>query len=75
MVLRAKKSHRDDNHKQAALDEAIKEEITRLNAEIPISLHSKVKIRAVQEGKGQTITSIVIKALEAYLKTEINEYE
>ena len=30
---------------------------------------------AVQEGKGQTITSIVIKALEAYLKTEINEYE
>jgi hypothetical protein len=74
-MLRAKKSRRDDNQKQAALEEAAKEETTRLNAEIPVSLHNRVKIRAIQEGKGKTITSIVVKALEAYLQTEINENE
>lgn len=72
MVLKAKKSRREDQQKIQAVEEALKEETTRLNAEIPVSLHNKVKIRAISEGKGSSITSIVIKALEAYLNTPIN---
>ena len=71
MVLKAKKTRREHDLKDQAIHEASKEETTRLNAEIPVSLHNRVKIRAVQEGKGSSITSIVIKALEAYLSTPV----
>ncbi|MTJ48188.1 hypothetical protein [Dolichospermum sp. UHCC 0259] len=67
MVLKAKKTRREHELKNLAMEEAGKEETTRLNAEIPVSLHNKIKIRAVEEGKGSSITSIVIKALEAYI--------
>ncbi len=73
MTLRAKKSRREDQQKIEAVEEASKEETTRLNAEIPVSLHNKVKIRAIQEGKGSSITNIVIKALETYLDTAIEK--
>jgi len=36
-----------------------------------VSLHHTIKILAVEEGKGSSITSIVIKALEAYLDTPV----
>lgn len=71
MVLKAKKTRRDHEQKNLAIEEASKEETTRLNAEIPISLHNKVKIRAIESGKGSSITNIVIKALEAYLNTPV----
>ncbi|MBO3463029.1 hypothetical protein G7B40_041010 [Aetokthonos hydrillicola Thurmond2011] len=71
MVLKAKKSRREHDLKEQAIHEAAKEETTRLNAEVPRLLHNKVKIRAVEEGKGSSITSIVIKALEAYLSTPV----
>jgi len=51
MVLKAKKTRREHDLKDQAIHEASKEETTRLNAEIPISLHNKVKMRAIQEGK------------------------
>ena len=73
MVLKAKKSRRDHELKEQAIHSAAKEETTRLNAEIPISLHNKVKIRAIEEGLGSSITSIVIKALEAYLNTQVEK--
>lgn len=73
MVLKAKKTRREDELKNLAMEEASKEETTRLNAEIPVSLHHKIKIRAVEEGKGSSITSIVIKALEAYLEHPVNK--
>lgn len=73
MALKAKKTRRDNEQKIQAIEEASKEETSRLNAEIPVSLHNKVKMRAIQEGKGSSITSIVIKALEAYLDTSIEK--
>jgi predicted HicB family RNase H-like nuclease len=71
MVLKAKKVRRDTEQKKQAIEEATKEETTRLNAEIPVSLHNKIKMRAIEEGKGNSITSIVIKALTAYLDPSI----
>ncbi len=62
-----KSQRRHDLQKQAALEEASKEETTRLNAEIPVSLHNRLKIQAVKEGKGMTVTKIVIQSLEDYL--------
>jgi len=71
MVLKAKKTRREHDLKDQAIHEASKEETTRLNAEIPVSLHNKIKMRAIQEGKGRSITSIVIDALEAYLDSPV----
>ena len=73
MVLKAKKTRRDHEQKNWAIEEASKEETTRLNAEIPVSLHNKVKIRAIEEGRSSSITSLVIKALEAYLNTPVSK--
>ncbi len=67
MSLRAKKNRRERQEKNDALVEATKEETTRLNAEIPISLHSQVKIQATKERT--SITEIVIKALNDYLSS------
>ena len=71
MVLKAKKTRREHDLKDQAIHSAGLEETTRLNAEIPISLHRKVKMRAVEEGKGSSITTIVILALRAYLDTPV----
>lgn len=73
MVLKAKKTRRDHDLKEQAIEEASKEETTRLNAEIPVSLHNKIKMRAIEEGKGGSITNIVIKALSAYLDTPVKD--
>uniref|UniRef100_A0A0C1RKU1 CopG family transcriptional regulator n=1 Tax=Tolypothrix bouteillei VB521301 TaxID=1479485 RepID=A0A0C1RKU1_9CYAN len=73
MVLKAKKVRRDTEQKNQAIEEATKEETSRLNAEIPVSLHNKIKMRAIEEGRGSSITSIVIKALTAYLDTPVKE--
>lgn len=62
-----KSKRRYDSQKQAAVEEASKEETTRLNVEMPLSLHSRLKIQAIQEGKGVTITKIVNQAIEDYL--------
>lgn len=72
-MLKAKVTRRDHEGKQQAIEAASKEDTTRLNAEIPMSLHNRVKMRAIQEGRGSTITSIIIRALTEYLETPINK--
>ena len=64
-MLKAKTSRRDTSVKAQALAEAVKDDTTRINAEIPVSLHKKIKIRAVQEGT--SITDLMIKAFNEYL--------
>jgi hypothetical protein len=71
MVLRAKKDRRSTVMKTAALEEAGKLDTTRLNADIPITLHTQVKQRAAQERN--SMTDIVVKALVEYLDKSTNE--
>ena len=73
MALQVKKTHRSSEAKQAALEEARKEDVTRLNALIPKSLHKQLKMQAIQEGEGATVTSIITKAAEEYLKRYDNK--
>lgn len=65
MALQAKKNRRQRDEKEAAIAEATKEETKRLNAEIPKSLHNRLKIFAAE--KETKITDVVIKALNEYL--------
>jgi len=71
MALRAKKTRRDSEIKQEVIEAATKEDTTRLNAEIPISLHRQVKIMAAR--KGNSITELTIEALREYLSKHSNE--
>lgn len=73
MALQVKKTDRSSEAKQAALEEARKEDVTRLNALIPKSLHKRLKMQAIQEGEGATVTSIIIKSAEEYLNRYDNE--
>lgn len=50
---------------QKALEKASKEETKRLNANIPLSLHARVKVYAFQ--RGLTMTDVVEDALRGYL--------
>lgn len=65
MSLQPKKTRRERTEKTQAIEAASKEDTKRLNAEIPASLHSKIKIRAVEEGRN--IVDIVVDALNEYL--------
>lgn len=69
MALQAKKrSNRSSETKQAALEEAQREEVTRLNALIPKSLHKRLKRQAIEEGDGTTVTAIIVRATQEYLE-------
>ena len=65
MALQPKKQKRDRASKTEAIEAASKEDTKRLNAEIPVSLHNKVKIRAVEEGRN--LVDVVVEALNDYL--------
>lgn len=65
MGLQPKKTRRDHASKTEAIEAASKEETKRLNADIPVSLHNQVKIRAVEEGRN--IVDLVVDALNDYL--------
>ena len=71
MKLKAKVSQRDRKDRDDALKEAIREESVRLNAEIPQSLHKKIKVYAAMQEK--SITNIVIDALNDYMSK--NKFE
>lgn len=71
MVLKAKKTRRDHDLKEQAIEEATKEETTRLNAEIP-SLHNKVKMRAIQEGKRSSINNNVSNAISQHQMSKVS---
>jgi hypothetical protein len=73
MVLKTKKNFRDDGLKQEALDEVVREEKTRLNVDVPLSLYKKLKLQAINEQKNTTITKIVIQAINEYLDKYSNE--
>lgn len=64
-MLRAKTTRRKSDAKDRVLDEVMREETTRLNAVVPLSLHRKIKIQAANEGR--TITELVIAVLNEYL--------
>lgn len=71
MALQAKKTRRQRQEKEAALTEATKEETKRLNAEIPKTLHNKLKIFAAE--RETKITDVVISALNEYMSKYSNE--
>jgi predicted HicB family RNase H-like nuclease len=71
MVLKAKTNRRSTELKEQVIEEVAREETTRLNAMIPVSLHKRVKMQAVEEGR--SITDIVIEALEEYLSKTSKE--
>ena len=73
MVLKAKTYRRDREDKEAVLQSVVKEETTRLNALIPTSLHHKLKLHAASRGKGTTITSLLIDAINDHLSKASNE--
>ena len=66
-MLKAKKTRRQHDNREEAIADVTKEETKRLNVDIPISLHNEIKIQAIKEGNGATISSIAIKALNEYL--------
>ena len=77
MTLTIKPSRRSSEQKQLALEEAVREDTTRLNILIPESLHRDLRLRAATEGKGATITALVIRAARKHLaeleSDEINQ--
>ena len=52
-------------------EEVAKEETTRLNAVVPVSLHKAVKIQAASEGR--SITDILIDSLDGYLSKNVKQ--
>ena len=47
MALKVKDSRRSDERKQAAIEEAVREDFARLNLLIPESLHRRLKLQAI----------------------------
>lgn len=72
-MLQAKKTRRQHDNRDEAIADVTKEETKRLNVDIPISLHNQIKIQAIKEGDGATISSIAIKALNEYLSKHSND--
>jgi hypothetical protein len=66
-MLKAKTGRRERKEREKALKSVTEDEVIRLNALIPNGLHKRLKMEAVRLGKGYTITSIVIEALEEYM--------
>jgi hypothetical protein len=73
MTLQIKKNRRSSESKQAAIAEATRESVARLNALIPESLHRRLKMQAIAEGRGATVTSIIITATDEYLRRYADE--
>lgn len=67
MILSVKEARRESPAKEAALEEAAREELVRLNATVPRSLRDRLKMQAIREGGGRTVTAILTEAAETYL--------
>jgi predicted HicB family RNase H-like nuclease len=70
-MLRAKINRREREDKNLALKEIGKEEITRFNAKIPVSLHQRLKIVAARRRK--SVTELFIEMANEYLSKNSNE--
>ena len=68
MSLKVKPSTRASEQKQAAIEEAVREDTARLAMRIPESLHRRLKLQAIAEGKNVTLKSIVVRATIEYLE-------
>jgi hypothetical protein len=60
--LRAKTTRRQTEAKDRVLDEVMREETTRLNAIVPVSLHKAVKVQAAKEER--SITDLLIQGFK-----------
>jgi predicted HicB family RNase H-like nuclease len=67
MALEAKKNRRTSDEKNRVLNEVQKEDMKRLNVDIPTSLHTRLKMRAVREGT--TIRELAKQMLLTYLES------
>ncbi len=73
MILSVKEARRESPAKEAALEEAAREEMVRLNATVPRSLRDRLKMQAIREGGGRTLTAILMDAAEEYLNAYADE--
>jgi predicted HicB family RNase H-like nuclease len=64
-MLKAKQPTRERKDKAIALSELTKETTKRLNAEIPVQLHKKLKMLAIKRDK--SITELLIEIVNEYL--------
>ena len=71
MALRAKTNRREHSAKEAALEEVAKEEMVRLNFNVPVSLRQRLKLQAVKEAR--EMSEIMTELLEAYLDKHTQE--
>ena len=71
MVLKTKTHRRVREDIDRAIKQEGLEEVSRINAYIPVRLHQKLKLHVVQQGKGVTATSIIIKLLDEYLSKNV----
>ena len=67
MALEAKKDRRVTDEKNRVLNEVVQEDMKRLNVDIPVSLHTRLKMRAVREGT--TIRELAKQMLLTYLES------
>ena len=67
MVLKTKVVRRTRDELDKTIRKIGLEETMRLNALIPVSLHQRLKIHVATQGRGVTVTSIIIQLLEEYL--------
>jgi hypothetical protein len=67
MALEAKKNRRTSDEKNRVLNEVVTEDMKRLNVDIPVSLHTRLKMRAVREGT--TIRELAKQMLLTYLES------
>ena len=65
MPLKAKTNRRENSAKEAALEEVAKEEMVRLNLNVPTSLRQRLKLQAVKEERD--MSEIMTELLEGYL--------
>ena len=70
-MLRAKTTRLSTETKERVLEEVAKEETTRLNAVVPMSLHKAVKVQAATEGR--SITDILVDSLNEYLSKNVKQ--
>ena len=66
MPLKAKKNRRERSDKEQAIKEVQKSETRRLNIEIPVEMHRKLKLYAMDCDKN--MTEIVLGLIDRHLK-------
>lgn len=58
------------SQKVAALDELTREPTKRLNCDIPISMHTALKVKVAQSGDINGMKEAIVKLIQGYLDDE-----